>query len=319
MSEYQYFEFQAIDRPLTDSEMRELRRYSSRATITPTSFVNVYNWGDFKGDRRVWMEKYFDAFLYVANWGSHRLELRLPKRLLDPDTVSAYCTEEILYCHAKGGFVIVSFDSEDESGEWAEGEGWLASLTPLRADLMLGDHRCLYLGWLMAAQNGYLEEDDIEPPVPPGLGTLSSPLQALVDFLRIDPNWIVAAAEESGEANASALKRDEIAAWVAHLPLEEKDAALMALIDGDDMHFATEFTQHAIREIRNARGTDGEGHLNRKRRSVDDLAARADAIAQVRRARETEVRERAKAKRERDAAEERKKHIESLVGKEDLL
>ncbi len=53
MSEYQYYEFQAIDRPLTAKEMSELRSYSTRARITPTSFVNDYSWGSFKGDARV--------------------------------------------------------------------------------------------------------------------------------------------------------------------------------------------------------------------------------------------------------------------------
>jgi len=43
MSEYQYYEFQAIDRPLTEEEMRELRSCSSRARIRPTSFVNSYH------------------------------------------------------------------------------------------------------------------------------------------------------------------------------------------------------------------------------------------------------------------------------------
>ena len=275
MSEYQYFEFQAIDRPLTDSEMRELRRYSSRATITPTSFVNVYNWGDFKGDRRAWLEKYFDAFLYVANWGTHRLEFRLPKRLLDPETVSAYCTEESLACYAKSDFVIVAFDSEDESGEWAEGEGWLASLAPLRTDLMNGDLRCLYLGWLAGVQGNWVceegcDKDESEPLVPPGLGALSSPLQSLADFLRIDPDWIAAAAEDSGEAHAMALTHDEIASWVARMPPEKKDAVLMALIDGSDMHSATELRQRAVREIRNARSTDSSGRLKRNGRSIDD-------------------------------------------------
>ena len=61
MSEYQYYEFQALDRPLTGSQMAGLRKFSSRARITPTSFVNAYNWGDFKGNRHEWMEKYFDA------------------------------------------------------------------------------------------------------------------------------------------------------------------------------------------------------------------------------------------------------------------
>jgi len=40
VSEYQYYEFQAIDRPLTQREMGELRSFSSRATITATRFVN---------------------------------------------------------------------------------------------------------------------------------------------------------------------------------------------------------------------------------------------------------------------------------------
>jgi hypothetical protein len=34
VSEYQYYEFQAIDRPLTAEEMRTLRGFSTRATIT---------------------------------------------------------------------------------------------------------------------------------------------------------------------------------------------------------------------------------------------------------------------------------------------
>ncbi len=48
MSEYQYYEFEAINRPLSVKEMAELRSYSTRARITPTSFVNDYSWGDFK-------------------------------------------------------------------------------------------------------------------------------------------------------------------------------------------------------------------------------------------------------------------------------
>jgi hypothetical protein len=46
MSEYQYYEFVAIDEPLTPKQMAELRSCSSRANITSTSFVNEYQWGD---------------------------------------------------------------------------------------------------------------------------------------------------------------------------------------------------------------------------------------------------------------------------------
>src|SRR5690349_14967781 len=94
MSEYQYYEFQAIDRRLTASQMDELRAFSTRARITPTSFVNDYQWGSFKGDENAWMEKYFDAFLYVANWGTHTLDLAVSSRLLDSETVGRYCVGE---------------------------------------------------------------------------------------------------------------------------------------------------------------------------------------------------------------------------------
>src|SRR5215472_12679912 len=81
VSEYQYYEFQTIDRALTEAEMNALRSISRRAEITSTSFSNHYEWGDLKADPLQLLEKYFDAFVYVANWGSHRFCLRLPKGL----------------------------------------------------------------------------------------------------------------------------------------------------------------------------------------------------------------------------------------------
>jgi hypothetical protein len=36
------------------------------------------------------MEQYFDAHLYLANWGSRQLLLRLPKQILDPVTLGSY-------------------------------------------------------------------------------------------------------------------------------------------------------------------------------------------------------------------------------------
>jgi hypothetical protein len=50
VSEYQYFDFRAIDRALTKAEMAELRSASTRAVITSTSFTNHYEWGDLKAN-----------------------------------------------------------------------------------------------------------------------------------------------------------------------------------------------------------------------------------------------------------------------------
>jgi DDE superfamily endonuclease len=187
MSEYQYYEFQAIDRPLTEREMGELRSFSSRATITPTRFVNHYEWGSFKGNPSAWMEKYFDAFLYLANWGTHELMLRLPRRVLDLATAKQYCCGESASARAKSEQVTLEFRSESESGEWVdEDTDHLASLIPLRADIASGDLRALYLAWLTCVQSRELDEADEEPPCPSGLGRLSAPLEAFIEFMRID-------------------------------------------------------------------------------------------------------------------------------------
>jgi hypothetical protein len=101
MSEYQYYEFRAIDRPLSPKEMGELRALSTRAEITPTSFTNTYHWGDFKGNPATLMDRYFDAFVYVANWGTHRLMFRISRRFLDAEAASTYCDGETLSLKAK--------------------------------------------------------------------------------------------------------------------------------------------------------------------------------------------------------------------------
>src|SRR4051794_37240905 len=180
MSEYQYYEFRSVDRPLNETQMAELRRLSTRAEITPTSFTNVYHWGDFKGEPRKLMHEYFDAFVYVANWGTHRLMFRIAGNLLDAETARAYEHEETLSVDARKDHLVLDFGTpEDEpDDEFVEGEGWMPSLISIRADLMRGDHRALYLGWLagVQAQAGYDEDeedidgDELEPPVPPGLG-----------------------------------------------------------------------------------------------------------------------------------------------------
>ncbi len=142
MSEYQYYEFAAIDQRLDSREMKELRGLSTRAEITPTSFVNKYHWGEFKGEPRKLMHRYFDAFVYVANWGTHRLMFRLPRGSIDENAMMPYFAGEGLDWELKGDQAVLEFRSENEDGDWEEGgEGLMESLLPLREDLMAGDYR----------------------------------------------------------------------------------------------------------------------------------------------------------------------------------
>ncbi len=183
MSEYQYYEFLAIDHPLDERQRAELRALSTRARITATSFVNEYHWGDFRGNPAALMERYFDAFLYLANWGTRRLMIRLPRGLLDLGVAERYCTGDAASAWAADGHVILSLSSEDEDEYWEEGEGRLASIALVRSELAAGDLRLLYLAWLLSVQAEEVGDEEAEPPVPPGLRTLSAPLHAVADVL----------------------------------------------------------------------------------------------------------------------------------------
>ena len=70
----------AIDRPLNDRQMQELRAISTRAAISRTSFSNHYEYGDLKANPRDLLVKYFDASLYFANWLYPRNRLPIPER-----------------------------------------------------------------------------------------------------------------------------------------------------------------------------------------------------------------------------------------------
>ena len=144
MSEYQYYEFSAIDRRLTPREMGELRALSTSHEITPTSFTNTYHYGSFRGEPRKMMYRYFDTFVYVANWGTHQLMFRLPRVQIDEKAIKPYFAGDNLHIEAKGNHAVIEFTSEDDDvGDWEEGQGWLESLTLIRNDLLAGDFRAL--------------------------------------------------------------------------------------------------------------------------------------------------------------------------------
>lgn len=235
MSEYQYFEFVAIDRPLTETEMAGLRALSTRARISATSFVNTYHWGDFRGDPRVMVERYFDAYLHLTNWGTRHLMFRLPADLFGEESGTPYCGTDTAEVWTRDGHTMLSLVRDDDAGQgWddEDGEGLLASIVPARADLAAGDRRLLYLGWLLAAQSGDLDDDEISPPVPAGLDELSGAMQAAVAFLRIDTDLVAAAAEFSPPAPAGHADGD-LAAWVGRLAAAEKDAMLLGVMRGE--------------------------------------------------------------------------------------
>lgn len=309
MAEYQYYEFLAIDRPLDARQLAELRALSTRARISPSRFVNTYQWGDFRGDPRALMTQYFDAFLYTANWGARRLMLRLPSRLLDPSTARRYCHTDSASAWAAGKIVILDLSREDQDGSWEDeeyGEESLGSIIPARAELATGDLRLLYLAWLLSVESGELADDDAEPPIPPGMAALNAPLRSLAAFLRLDEDLIAVAAEASEEQKDSSPSPQELKRWVAVLPARERDALLVRLVLGDDVHLRTEL-------LRRSHGESTDVPQHREPRTVAELRDAA-AARRVERERLAAIeRARKRAGRERDAALARDKRLEELA------
>lgn len=310
MSEYQYYEFTAVDRPLTGRERAELRSLSTRADITATSFVNTYEWGNFKGDPRKLVERYFDAHLYLANWGTRQLVLRLPKHVLDPATVAQYCQGDSASAWTAGKHVIIDLYDEDEDGidEWdLDGHGLLASIIPVRARLAAGDLRLLYLAWLRCVQSEEIADDEPEPSVPAGLGALDAALTAVADFLRIDPDLIAAAAAGSSPATPGEPTAAQLRTWIIGLPTRDKDAILTDLITGGDCHLRSRL----LRRYRDAHRTDAPAPA--VARTAGQLLATAADLRAERERRDAEQRERDRIRRERSAAAARQRHLDTLA------
>jgi hypothetical protein len=277
VSECQYYDFKAIDHALTKTEMAALRDISTRAVITTTSFTNHYEWGDLKADPLKLLEKYFDAFVYVANWGTREFHLRLPQELVDIKHLKSILPGKSARARSAGQFVIFTFESEVESDDdWDDGTGWMESLVSLRSDLLGGDLRCLYLGWLMCAQGEEFSGDALEPPVPAGLRELSAPLDSLIEFLGIDEDLVEIANSASAPLKPGPLRK-ELAAWVRGLPADEKDDLLVDFLSESNERRRLELLQRFQRE-----NADAADHGAIERRTVKDLLTAARVRADER-------------------------------------
>jgi hypothetical protein len=319
MSEYQYYEFLAVDRPLDDRQQAEVRSLSTRAAITATSFVNEYHWGDFRGDPSRMMERYYDAHLYLTNWGTHRVMLRLPRELLDIDVAEDHCVGDQVTVWTTGKFLVLDMTSEDDSGDWEyDPQGRLSAIVGVRTELAAGDLRPLYLAWLAGYGAGERDEDafdrdedhELEPLVPPGLTTLTGAQQALADFLRLDGDLLAIAAQTSPSLDEIADDSGQLAAWVAHLPHAEKNRLLLRIVEDHAVTVRMEL-------LRRFRDEHTMSIPDRPRRTVADLLDGAARRRADRERREAAQRAEKQACHEKTRALARERRLDELARTED--
>ncbi len=319
MSEYQYYEFLALDRPLDDRQQAEVRSLSTRAAITATSFINEYHWGNFRGDPNRMMERYYDAHLYLTNWGTHRIMLRLPRELLDIDVAEDHCVGDQVTVWTTGKFLVLDMTSEDDSDGWEyEPQGRLSAIVGARTELAAGDLRPLYLAWLAGygtwERDEYAsdreQDDELEPPVPPGLATLTASQQALADFLRLDEDLLAIAAQTSPPLDEIADDPGQLAAWVTHLPHAEKNRLLLRVVDDHAVTVRMEI-------LRRFRDEHTPNIPDPSRRTVADLL---DGAARRRTDRERQATARRadqEARHEKARAPTREQRLDELARTED--
>lgn len=297
MSEYQYYEFQAIDRPLDQAAQKTLRSISSRATITATRFTNHYEWGDFKGDPRKFMERWYDLHLYFSNWGTRRLMLRLPEHFLQREALDRFLrgTDWVELWTADDNVIVdIHLEQEEPDGFWEDDESsWMPALVPLRADVMSGDLRLFYLVWLSSVQDGEVADGDVEPL--PGMGPMTDALESLAHFLNIDSDLVEAAAEFG--ADDPATSKDALREAITALSDQEKTALLLRVAEGD-LHVAAELKGSVRKATVAPLAGRTAGALRKRAEEIAETRERAEA-ARLEAEHRRKVKEIEKARRSR--------------------
>ena len=290
MSEYQYYEFQAVDRPLTSEEQQAVARLSSRVEPHPRRAVFTYSWSDFPGNPEDVLARYYDAMFYIANWGSTQLMFRFPRAVLDLESAQAYCqlhtVEDYVSFSEVGEYSVLNIEFHDEGGgSWVEGEGWLDALLPLRDDILRGDYRALYLAWLKTLLWEDVLDSVVEPPVPPGLRKLTPALETFVELFEIDKTLLQVATETSGERSSAT--DDWMRTAIAQLPREEGDAFLLRLAQGEP-HLGLAL----ITRLRALAGKPKAQAPDASRRTVGQLLGEAERRRELARERRAQAAER---------------------------
>ncbi len=144
----------------------------------------------------------------MANLGTREFYLRLPQELVDSKQLRTMLPGDAASVRKAGSNLIIGFENEPEQNDWNDSTGWMGSRIFLRSELLRGDLRCLYLGWLLCVQCEEFAEEELEPPMPAGLGELSAPLYSLIEFLGIDEDLVEVAALTSVPLNAGPSRKE---------------------------------------------------------------------------------------------------------------
>jgi len=144
--------------------------------------------------------------------------VRLPIEALTQETAKAVAAPYLLDIKATKTHWIITWSLEESENYdrfgMEDGRGWMARLAPVRDELMRGDLRSLYIGWLAAVAGEMMDDDDVEPLSVGGLASLTAAQQALAEFLEVDPDLLAGAGMGSPAEQETEVSQREMEKWI---------------------------------------------------------------------------------------------------------
>lgn len=177
-----------------------------------------------------------------------------------------------------GGIFWIDPEFDAGIGElWDVGE-LCSRLIPLRAEILAGDLRPLYLAFLGVSFD-YANDDEENPeaPVPAGLGQLTDAQSALVELLSISLDLVDAAADKSPPLSAREDSAATYSAWLREQPQSIKDQWLTCWMQDAGLTARADM----LDEFRKGQFTSLWPTVQSDR-TLDDLQAAADQMQQRR-------------------------------------
>ena len=158
------------------------KKWHSRANVGTHGASYVYNYGNFRGDCKKLLLKYFDVFFYISNFGTIKLMFKYKTGQVDIEALKKYDIKYVISCEQYDqGTLLEIYINKEEGCGWTEGEGLLADLLPLYAEIKAKNYQFLRL---ITAIN-----DELEGKTSNSLSNtiaemdLSSAQQAFLDIL----------------------------------------------------------------------------------------------------------------------------------------
>jgi len=239
--------------------------------------------------------------------------LAFPKGTITPEVIQPYLWggkryENTLTVKEIGNRCIVWWERNEEGGwGWTEGEGLIDQLIGVREELLRGDYRALFLGWLADFDPDEWQDPEdgalVMPPIPTGLDHLSPALAALFKHFSVDRDALAVAA---GLSQPGTPDRIPITAVLASLSVSEMRALLVRVAEGGGSGVMAELNRLTYPRVQIPAG---------QAIRCTSFAAKITETREVRLKKEAEA---AVAKRQREA-DLRKQHLASIMRRADTI